>query len=132
MSWRIQGLSLAISKATALTTGKRTIGQLVHVTNAGEATLVTDDLHFPLLEDFDVAGGDVAASAQITGVAKVYVETAASIVAGSPVKPGATGLGAALAGDGDDYFGHALETPSGNGDFIPVLLSKGTVPEPAY
>lgn len=127
MSYRIQGIILALKKAAAQTTGKRTIGQLVHVTNAGEATLSTDDIFFPLTEDFDVAGGDQVASAQVDGIAKVYVETAASIVAGSFLKAGSTGLGAALADLGDNYFGVALATPAGDGEFIPVLLSKGKV-----
>lgn len=125
MSWRIQGLSNAFKKAAALTTGKRTIGQLVHVTNAGEATLTTDDLYYPLIQDFDVTGGDLVAEAQIDGIAKVYVETATSIVAGSYLKAGATGLGVALASGTDSYFAVALATPAGAAEFIPAVLVKG-------
>lgn len=127
MSWRIQGISNSFTKAAALTTGKRTIGQLVHINNAGNATLTTDDLYYPLLQDFDVTNGDIIAEAQIDGIAKVFVETAASIVAGSPVTVGATGLGVKLATGVEKAMGYALATPAGNNDFIPVVLVKGTV-----
>lgn len=126
--WRIQGLSNAFKKAAALTTGAREIGQLVHINNAGEATLTTDDLYFPLLQKFDVTEGDLVAEAQVDGIAKVYVETATSIVAGSPVNAGATGLGIKLAAAGQPFFGYALATPAGATDYIPVLLVKGNVP----
>lgn len=127
MSYRIQGLSNSFTKATALTTGKRTIGQLVHINNAGNATLTTDDLYFPLLQDFDVDGGDLVAEAQVNGIAKVYVETSTSIVAGSPVNAGATGLGIKLAASTQAVMGYALATPAGAGEYIPVLMVKGPV-----
>lgn len=128
MSYRVQGIINAFTKDAAVTTGAaRTVGQLIHINNAGAATLTTDDLHFPLTEQFAVLLGDTVASAQVTGIAMVYVETATSIVAGSPVKAGTTGLGAALATAGQAFFGHALATPAGNGDLIPVLLCKGNV-----
>lgn len=126
MSYRIQGITNAFKKTAALVTGTREIGQLIHINNAGEATLTTDDLHFPLVEKFDAAE-DKAAAGQVSGIAKVYVETAASIVAGSPVKAGATGLGIALAAAGNEIIGYALATPAGNGDYIPVLLGKGKI-----
>lgn len=124
MSFRIQGIKNAVKKAAAQTTGTRTIGQLIHFNNSGEATLTADDLHFPAVAPFDGAVDD-RAQVQVDGIALVYVETAASIVAGSPLKPGATGVGAALATAAGMHFGFALVTPTADGQLIPVLLQKG-------
>lgn len=126
MSWRIQGTIVPFKKSAALTTGTREVGKLIHINNAGEATFTKDDIYFPLTEKF-IADEESVSSAQVTGVAKVFVETAASIVAGSPVKAGTVGTGIALAVAGDNILGYALETPAGDGDYIPVLLQKGQV-----
>lgn len=129
--YRVKGTRVSIEKASTVTTGKRGIGQLMHLDVNGKASTVTSYAHYPLVEPFDGAV-DHAAGVQVDSVAKVYVETASGIVAGSPLKAGATGLGAALAEAGDNYFGHALVQPRGDGDYIPVVLSKGYEADPAY
>lgn len=123
MSWRIQGIINGFNKAAALVTGTRLVGQLIHLNPAGEATFTTSSVFFPLTEKLD-ATVDQIGCAQVSGVAKVYVETFTGIVAGSPLKAGATGLGVALGTTGTVILGHALEAPTANGVFIPVLLSK--------
>lgn len=123
MSWRIQGLSNAFKKASSAA-ANRSIGQLVHITTAGEATTLVggESLAFPLTQNFDYSN-DLVAEVQVTGVAKMYVETATSIAAGSPVTIGSTGVGIAVATEGDLIIGIALATPAGATDSIPVLLA---------
>lgn len=130
MSYKIQGITNAIPKAAATTTGTtpRLVGQLVYLNAAGEVTLTKGTNPFPLSEIFDTAKGDLVAAVQQTGIAMVQVETATSIVAGSLVMPGTTGTGVALATATNAYIGKALKTPAGAGDFIPVLLGFGTLP----
>lgn len=133
MSWRIQGLSNSFKKAAAVSTD-REIGQLVRITNDGEAAYATgqdDKLFFPLLQKLD-ASEDQVAEVQVTGVAKVYVETAAGITAGVPVGPGATLLGVQQAQTGEYILGIALATPAGDGDYIPVLLAPYPVASTIY
>lgn len=121
--WRIQGLINSFKASTGMA-ADRNVGELVRITNDGEADDATgqdDKLYLPLTEKFVV--GEEVVAAQVTGVAKVYVETASSIVAGSAVGIGATGKGIAIATSGDFVLGQALATPAGDGDFIPVLLA---------
>ena len=127
MSYRIQGIVNAFSKAAALTTGERLVGQLMHLNPAGQGYLTASAIHFPITEYFNAANGDSVFAAQVTGIAMVWVEDFTSIVAGSPVKAGATGLGADLAAAGEGFFGHSLVTATANGQLIPVLLTKGNV-----
>lgn len=127
MSYRIQGIVNAISKAPALTSGERLVGQLVHLNALGQGTLTASAIHFPITEYFNAATGSHTFAAQQTGIAMVWVEDFTSIVAGSPVKAGATGLGADLAAAGEGFFGHSLVTATVNGQLIPVLLNKGNV-----
>lgn len=122
--WRIQGLSNAFKASTGLA-ADREIGQLVRITNDGEAddALGQDNkLFFPLMQKF-IAAEDKVAEAQVTGIAKVYVEESTGITAGVPVGPGATGLGVQQAQDGEFILGIALATPAADGDYIPVLLT---------
>lgn len=122
--WRIQGLSNAFKKADAVTTD-REIGQLVRIANNGEAVYALGEdnkLFFPLLQKL-VGAEDKVAEAQVTGIAKVYVEESTGITAGVPVGPGATGLGIQQAQSGEFILGIALATPAGDGDTIPVLLT---------
>lgn len=126
--YRIRGVTNAFPKAAAITSGTRIKGQLIHITNAGEATTTSDDLYYPLVENFDGATDSVA-SVQINGIAKVQVETFTSIVAGSPLKLGATGVGVMLAAAGDAFFAKALKPATVNLEFIPVELESGHVPE---
>lgn len=126
--YRIQGIVNAFKIASTLTTGSRLIGQLAYVDNTGKAVLVKDDLGFPLTEKLDVDAGDLVAAVQVNGIAKVYVELVTSIVAGSSVSPGSTGIGVKLGAAGDSAIGYALETPTGNGSYIPVLLIKHNIP----
>lgn len=133
MSWRIQGLSNAFKKAAGLA-ADREIGQLVRITEAGEAddALGQDNkLFFPLMQKF-IAAEDQVAEAQITGVAKVYVEESSGITAGVPVGPGATGLGIQQAQTGEYILGIALATPAADGDVIPVLLAPYPVADQIY
>lgn len=124
MSYRIQGIINAFNKAPELLTGAaRTTGQLIHLNALGQATATIADVAFPLTADFDILGGDKVVSAQITGVALVYVETAAGITAGKRVSTGATGLGVRIEQSGAFVLGIALATPAANGDVIPVLLT---------
>jgi len=127
MSYRIPGIINAVSKAPALTTGERLVGQLVHLNALGQGSLTASAIHFPITEYFNAAQGDSAFAAQMTGVAMVWVEDFTSIVPGSPLKAGATGLGADLASAGEAFFGHALAPATVNGQLIPVLLTKGNV-----
>lgn len=122
--YRIQGLSNAFPKASTAAANRK-IGQLVRINPAGDATTISGDdnlLFFPLIEDFDYTNDDIA-QAQVTGVAKVYVEESDGIVAGVSVGPGATGVGVQMGQDGDYILGIALKTPAGDGDYIPVLLA---------
>lgn len=124
MSFRIQGIINAFEVASG-TAASREIGQLVRITNAGKATTGTgegDKLFFPVTEKLDHTA-DKVVGAQVTGVAKVYVETAAGITAGSRVSIGATFLGVRQEQANPAFIlGIALATPSGDGDYIPVLL----------
>lgn len=111
----------------------RKIGQLVRVKPNGKITNELGEsnlLFFPLIEDVKVVGVDQAlktteAGATVSGVAKVYVETAAGITAGVEVGPGATGVGCAVQGTGFK-LGIALDTPKGDGDYIAVLLAPNS------
>lgn len=109
----------------------RKVGQLVRITPGGKATNVMGDdnlLYLPLTEDMIVTDScnyakSEVASAQVTGIANVYVEESSGITAGIPVGPGATGVGVQQAQTGEFILGIALETPAGDGDMIPVLLA---------
>lgn len=100
----------------------RQIGQLLKLTTDGKLSTGTGaGVYFPLIQDVE-AGFEGAVGVTVSGVAKVYVETAAGITAGVEVGFGTTGVGAAAYSTGYK-LGIALDTPAGNGDFIQVLLS---------
>lgn len=125
MSWKIQGLSNAFKKASGVLADRKT-GQLVRITTAGEATTALGEgnlLFLPLIQEFKPATDDSVAEAQLTGVAKVYVETATGITAGVEVSAGATGVGVRVKQSGAFVLGTALATPEGDGSYIPVLLA---------
>lgn len=128
MSYRIQGIKNAFVKASGMN-ANRTVGQLVRISNAGEATVGTGEsnkLFFPVTRDV-VYTEDVFVEAQVTGIAKVYVETASGITAGVRVGVGATFLGVAAEGANPAFIlGIALKTPAGDGDYIPVLLTPSS------
>lgn len=126
--YRIQGIINAFPKAAAQTTGVREIGQLVHLNAAGDANMTTSLIHFPVATERFDATVDAAAALQVTGIAMAYVETFTSIVPGSPVNAGATGLGIKLAAATQPFIGHALRPATVNGQLIPILLGKGHVP----
>ena len=102
------------------------IGELVRVNNAGKITDQAGEgnkLFFPLVEDVSIVGAVIptkAAGVTVSGVAKVKVTTATGITAGS--KLGVSGKGAVLWTTGF-VVGIALETPKGDGDYIPVILT---------
>ena len=123
--YRLGVVSNTFKKASDATLD-RSKGQLMRVNTSGQATHVLGEgnlIHLPLIEDF-VAAEHNAASLQVEGIAKVYVEAEAGITAGSKVAVGATGVGIKLAVTGNIIIGVALENPSANGVFIPVLLSS--------
>lgn len=127
--FRQTGISNAFKKATSADED-REIGQLMHITEDGEATHEVGDgvLAFPLVDKFD-ASDDQAADLQVSGVAKVWVETYTGIEAGLPVAIGSTGVGVKLAVAGDMIIGMALKKPTVNSQTIPVLL--GVIPKTA-
>lgn len=121
--YRMHGIPNAFEVDPTLNAARK-VGQLVRVKPNGKITTVAGEgnlLFFPLIEDI-VPNQTQVAGATISGVAKVYVEASAGIVAGETVGVGATGLGVALHTAGF-RLGIALATPEGNGDYIPVLLT---------
>lgn len=111
----------------------RKVGDLVGITEDGEITNVLEDgvIFLPLVEDVIVENVREDQKTKVAGVqthaiAKVTVETALNIKAGSDVGVGATGVGAALYTTGFK-LGIALATPKGNDDQIPVLLVPSSV-----
>lgn len=101
----------------------RNLGELVALDENGNVVVEpegTEGIFFPLIAD--IKADDKDASVTVLGVAKVYVEDANGINAGSSVGLGATFKGAALHTDGC-ILGVALAKPKGDGDFIPVLLT---------
>lgn len=126
MSYRIQVISNAFEKDAAAS-ADRSIGQLMRVTNAGKATNVLGEsnlLFLPLIQPFKFADDQVA-ELQVSGIAKVAVETFTSILGGSPLARGATGIGVKIAVATEIVIGYALETPTSNGQLIAVLLAPG-------
>lgn len=109
----------------------RKIGQLMHITSAGEATTVIGDalLAFPLIDGFKYQEGcyglpDNTADVQIEGVASVWVETFTGIDVGTALSIGTTGIGVkARSVDGEHVIGIALEKPTVNDQVIMVLLA---------
>lgn len=120
--FRIQGLSNSFKKASTAAANRK-IGDLVHINAAGEATTLVGDknLAFPLMRPLDFENDQVA-EAQIDGVAPVNVEESDNITVGSPLTIGATGVGVAVAEEGDVILGIALKVPTGDGDQIPMLI----------
>ena len=122
--WRIQGLSNAFEKNTDAV--DRVAGQLIRVKPDGKATTVLGEgnlLFFPLIADLKVSE-DLYAEAQVTGIAKIQVEAFAGITAGTRVSVGAVGTGIRAEQAAPAFvMGIALETPTANGQFIPVLLT---------
>lgn len=130
MSYRAHGIPLSFKLDTD-TVSEKKVGQLVALKTDGSYTTEMDNtaaFALPLIEDVDKQAGSVAVT--VSGVAKVYVEDAEGIVAGSEVGIGATGLGAAAYESGY-LLGVALAKPAGDGDFIPVLLTPKAA-EAAY
>jgi len=122
MSYRAHGIPLNFELDTD-TVSEKKVGQLVALKADGSYTTEMDDtaaFALPLIEDVDEDAGSVAVT--VSGVAKVFVETAAGIVAGSEVGIGANGLGVAAYESGY-LLGVALAEPKGDGDSIPVLLT---------
>lgn len=122
-------------KKAANAAANRVIGQLMRITLTGEATTVLgqDNLaFFPVAtENFDYLK-DENAALQLTGVAEVYVESITNIDAGSPVGPGATGIGIAVGDDTKFVLGIALRKPVANGELIPVLIAPKPAPSSLY
>lgn len=122
MSYRMHGIPASFELDTDTVSDKK-IGQLVSLNADGKYTTevtAADAFALPLVRDVQEAEG--AVDVTISGVAKVYVESAAGIVAGSEVGIGATGLGVAVY-DSGFKLGIALDVPRGDGDYIPVLLA---------
>lgn len=124
---------------TANSTAVRAKNQLVALKADGKVTPDTgiDNVYFPVKQAVAPANEGEIVDVQITGVAKVYVETATSIVAGATVIVGPNGLGVifgALPGaqpSADAYIlGIAMEAAAGK-THIAVLLQQMTFIEPA-
>lgn len=123
MSYRNHGIPVSFP-LNLTDVAEKTIGQLITLNASGEAVTTvseTSAIAFPLIEDIE-AGFSKTADVTVSGIAQVYVETAAGIFPGLSVGIGATGLGVELYSSGFK-LGIALEAPSANGDFIPVLLT---------
>lgn len=124
--YRVGGPRVTLDKDASVDTAleSRKIGQLVRLTVDGKAAVGTGtgDAFFPLIQDLDGVA-DLTADVQVGGIAKVYVETASGIEAGTPVSAGSTALGVQIAQDGEFILGIALAKPAANGVFIPVLIA---------
>lgn len=118
-----------VFKANAALARKR--NQLVKLDTDGTitpATPVAGGLFFPLKQNVTAESVDENIDYQLTGVASVFVETAAAIVAGNIVVVGPTGVGVVNGGaskadldDGAVIVGIALLAAAGLNE-IPVLL----------
>lgn len=108
----------------------RKYGQLVRIKPNGNATTALGEgnvLFLPLAEAVTVVGVQAdmkphAAGVRHSGMAEVYVETAANIDVGDEVGIGATGIGCAVHATGFK-LGIAMTKPKGDGDTISVLLA---------
>lgn len=118
-----------VFKANASLT--RAKNQLVKIDTDGKITPdvpTNAGLFLPTKQAVGPANVDEAIDYQLTGVAKVFVENAASIVAGNLVVVGPTGVGVVNGGankgdleDGAIIVGIAM-TPAAGLSHIPVLL----------
>ena len=121
---KAHGINHHFPKA-ASASADRKIGQLMHITAAGEATTVIGSaiLALPLVDAFFFAENKPA-ELQVHGVASVYVEAFTGIDVGTPLTIGATGVGVkARATDGEFLLGYALQKPSVNGQNIMVSMN---------
>lgn len=122
MSYRAHGIPLSFELDTATVTPKK-VGQIVALQADGTWTTENDNtagFALPLISD--VTEDSKRVDVTVSGVAKVYVEEATNIVAGTKVGLGSTGKGVAEYASGL-LLGVALAAPKGDGDFIPVLLT---------
>lgn len=120
--YRNHGIPKSFGLNTTTINAKK-VGQLVAIEGDGRATTEasqSDGFLLPLIND--VNEDSLVADVTIVGVAKVYVETAAGIIAGSDVGVGTTALGVEAYTSGFK-LGTALATPRGDGDYIPVLIN---------
>lgn len=132
--WRVQGESIAIEKDASVdeASESRKAGQLVRINSSGKALVANGaGFYMPLMRAFDATKKDPV-EVQISGAAKLYVETASGIIPGSPLAAGSTGLGVKLATDTDQVIGVAVVAPRGDGDYVPAILSYGAAADSAF
>lgn len=127
MSYKAQGIQLAYELNAAFA-ADRTKGQLVGMDTKSTLVHTGGLMKFPLVEDVKVVGVDAnskpkSVGVAVAGVAMVYVEAFAGITVGKQVGVGATGVGIANLAAAGQTLGIALETPTANGQIIPVMLS---------
>ncbi len=116
-------------------TAVRGIGELVALTATGAVTPDTgaDNIYYPLKEPVSAEKAGETVDVQIEGVAKVYVEDADDIVAGSTVIVGPLGRGVIFgAAAGADPAASAsivgiAQKPAAGQTHIPVLLKSRTI-----
>lgn len=120
--YRNHGIPKTSKLNTAAAVDGKLTGQLVALQADGSysQSVTSEDFALPLIND--ISKNDESVDYTIAGVAKVFVETAAGITASKSVGIGATGVGIAAFSSGF-ILGVALETPSADGDYIPVLLT---------
>lgn len=126
MGYRVGGISLAFTKAPAVTSGVFNIGDVVGLdTNSKVVTASAGLISFPLSETFDGAA-EQAACIQMTGIAYVKITVVTGIDVDSRLMWG-TGNGGILATAGSKSFGKALQKPTVANQIIPVLLEQTVV-----
>lgn len=116
--YRIPGIINAFLKSSGANASRK-IGEFLFVDSDGNATFSQTAVAFPLTEAFETNHPYLAA--QVTGIAKVIVKTAAGIDAGEPVEVASDGTGVTALASGTQ-FGIALKKPAEDGDEIPVLI----------
>lgn len=134
--WEIlDGKEFKVNGGQSVDVRDRLAGQLVKLDVDGKVTTDTgaDNLYYPVKDTVGpLTDGDIV-NVQLTGVAKVFVETATGIVAGATVIVGPLGRGVVLGA----LPGEALATsaavigiaqyPAAGKSHIPVLLNVSTV-----
>lgn len=127
MSWRVQGESVAFPKADALTTGVFNVGDLMGLDTNSKIVNGAGLRVFPLLEKFDVTGGENNGNLQMTGIAMVRISVVTGVDVSSPIMLGASN-GGILATAGNKFIGYALQKPTVANQLIPVLMIAGALP----
>lgn len=121
--YRNHGIPHAFKVAFSADRAKGYLAQLLTDGTLSDSSSNGSGVYFALIEDIK-AGDTEVAGATVSGVAKVYVETASGIKPGVRVGVGGTGEGVIQFAGGFEV-GIALATPKADGDFIPVLLTHG-------